>query len=72
MRTMEYAYCFNCKKIQSYRVCFMPANDRNPDDAQDIVCDVCTYIIAGFHEGKQKREEVRIETPNSNPSKSDS
>ena len=54
MRTMEYVYCENCKEIRSYRVGFMPANDKNPDDAQDILCDECAFVIATFHEGRQR------------------
>ncbi len=71
MREMEYVYCRNCRKIRPYRVCFMPANEMNPDDAQEIVCDGCAWVVAVFHEGKQKGE-VRIETPNSNTGKQNS
>ena len=53
MRAMKYIYCRNCKKIQPYRVCFMSANEMNPNHAQDIVCNICSWIVAVFHEGKQ-------------------
>ena len=55
-KLMEYVYCDNCKRVVSYKVDFLPANDRNLHGAQDIVCDECSFSIATFHE----RMKVKI------------
>ena len=42
-------YCDLCDKSQPYIFDFMPADELNDHDSEDIVCDVCHLVIATFH-----------------------
>ena len=43
-------YCEKCEQAQPYIRDFLPADELNCHDAEDIVCDVCKLVIATFHE----------------------
>jgi hypothetical protein len=40
------AWCDTCGKVRPVTLNVMPANDKNPYAAADIVCDECRSIIA--------------------------
>jgi hypothetical protein len=52
MNTLErfpLVYCPTCDKTQRMILDVLPANDKNPREAADIVCDECKSIVATLH-----------------------
>jgi hypothetical protein len=43
------AWCDTCGKVRPVTLDVMPANDKSPQAAADIVCDECRSIIATLH-----------------------
>jgi hypothetical protein len=43
------AWCGTCGKVRPVTLDVMSANEKNPHDAADIVCDECKSIIATLH-----------------------
>jgi hypothetical protein len=49
------AWCDTCGKVRSVTLDVMPADEKNPHDAADIVCHECKSIIATLHAPEAKQ-----------------
>ena len=45
-------WCPNCDKLQPMVLAPMKADERNPDDAADMPCGECHFIIATLYAEK--------------------
>jgi hypothetical protein len=52
------AWCDACDKVQAVTLDVMPADEKNPHDAADIVCDECKSVIATLHAPEVSRAEA--------------
>ena len=62
METLERlprVWCDTCQKIQPMVFDVMPANNKNPHDAADIICAECKSIIATLHGPRGQQASVR-------------
>jgi hypothetical protein len=53
------AWCDTCGKVQPVTLDVMPANEKNPHAAADIVCDECKSIIATLHAPSGRQASAR-------------
>src|SRR5262245_46981737 len=53
------AWCDTCGKVQPITLGVIPANDKNPREAADIVCVECKSIIATLHAPEAQQTGVR-------------
>jgi hypothetical protein len=52
-------WCDTCGKVQPVTLDGMPANEKNPHAAADIVCDECKSIIATLHAPSGRQASAR-------------
>jgi hypothetical protein len=53
------AWCDTCDKVQPVTLDVMPADEKNPHEAADIVCDECKSVIATLHAPEAQQTGVR-------------
>jgi hypothetical protein len=53
------AWCDTCGKVRPVTLDVMQANDKNPHDAADVVCDECKSIIATLHAPSGQQASAR-------------
>ena len=53
------AWCDTCGKVRPVTLDVMPADEKNPHEAADIVCDECKSIITTLHAPEAQQTGAR-------------
>jgi hypothetical protein len=52
VKRFSHVWCTNCDKLQPMVLAPMKGDERKPDDAADMLCGECHFIIATLYAGQ--------------------